>query len=94
MKSIEQYQNALLPILIRYDIKRAAIFGSVAKGYSRPASDIDILIEPKSGFTLFNMLNLEAEIERALDKKVDLVEFAAIKASIKNEVLQNAITIL
>jgi len=94
MRSIKNYQEILLPILKRYDIKRASIFGSVAKGSDLPGSDIDLLIEPKIGFTLFAMLQLEAEISDLLNKKVDLVEFDAIKSSIRNEVMETAITIL
>lgn len=94
MLSVKSYRELLLPILKRYDIKRAAIFGSVAKGTSGQDSDLDLLIEPKSGFTLFNMLQLESEIEVLLNKKVDLVEYDAIKASIKQDVLQSAVIIL
>lgn len=84
----------MLPILEKYEVKHAAIFGSVAKGNSNPDSDFDLLIEPQTGFTLFGMLQLEAEISELLKIKVDLVEFKAIKASIKKEVLQTAVSIL
>ena len=62
MEDLEQYQQLILPVLKRYFIKRAAIFGSFAKGTYNSDSDIDLLIEPEKGFTLFNMLKLEDEI--------------------------------
>ena len=94
MSDLEQYQQLILPVLKRYFIKRAAIFGSFAKGTNRLNSDIDLLIEPGKGFTLFKMLKLEQEITELTNRKVDLVEYNAIKPSIKNEVLLSAITIL
>lgn len=94
MEQIEKYKNLILPILERYYIKRAALFGSIAKSSERLDSDVDLLIEPSAGFTLFQMLKLEEEISSIVKRKVDLVEYSAIKQSIKDEVLSSAISIL
>ena len=94
MSELEDYQRLIIPVLKRYFIKRAAIFGSLAKGEMTVKSDIDLLIEPEKDFTLFTMLKLEQEISELIKRKVDLVEYSALKALIKKEVLQSAITIL
>ena len=94
MQQLEQYQQLILPVLKRYFIKRAAIFGSFAKGNITANSDMDLLIEPEKDFTIFKMLQLEQEISELIKRKVDLVEYSAIKPSIKKEVLLSAITIL
>lgn len=94
MKEIELYQQLMLPVLKRYLVKRAAIFGSFAKENATVSSDLDLLIEPDRDFTIFKMLALEDEISNLIQRKVDLVEFSALKHSIKNEVLLSAITIL
>ena len=94
MQQIEDYKALILPVLKRYLIKRAAIFGSVAKGNSSENSDMDMLIEGGQGFTMFKMLSLEEEISRLINRKVDLVEYDSIKSSIRKEVLQSAVSIL
>jgi len=94
MEDVEKYKELILPILERYLIKRAAIFGSFAKNTVTRNSDVDLLIEPGLGFTLFKILKLEEEISNVVNRKVDLVEYSAIKASIKNDVLASAISIL
>jgi len=94
MKDLEQYQQLILPVLKRYFIKRAAIFGSFAKGEEDTNSDIDLLIEPEKDFTIFKMLKLEDEISALIKRKVDLIEYSALKPSIRKEVLLSAITIL
>lgn len=94
MSELEQYRQLILPVLKRYLIKRAAIFGSVAKGTMSPNSDLDLLIEPEKGFTMFNLLNLEKEIAVLTQRKVDVIEYSAIKPSIRDEVLVSAISIL
>jgi predicted nucleotidyltransferase len=94
MQELEKYKLLILPVLKRYFIKRAAIFGSIAKGNHTTNSDIDLLIEGNSDFTMFQMLMLEEEVSKLIDRKVDIVEYNAIKPSIKKEVLQSAIAIL
>ena len=94
MKEIEQYQQLILPVLERYFIKRAAFFGSFAKGNDTANSDVDLLIEPAKDFTIFELLELEEEIAALTKRKVDLVEYSALKHSIRDEVLASAITIL
>lgn len=94
MTEIEQYRKLILPILKRNQVKRAAIFGSLAKGNSTAGSDVDLLIEPAVGFTIFKMLELEEEISGIIKRNVDMVEFSALKASIRDEVLSSAIDIL
>ena len=94
MQELEQYQQLILPVLKRYFIKRAAIFGSLAKGSMDSDSDVDLLIEPAKGFTIFKLLKLEEEISEVIKRKVDLVEYSALKPSIRKEVLSSAIPIL
>jgi hypothetical protein len=93
-QELEQYRQLISPVLKRYFIKRAAIFGSFAKGEMTNNSDVDLLIEPGKGFTIFKMLMLEEEISELIKRKVDLVEYSALKPSIRKEVLLSAIPIL
>lgn len=94
MQQLKDYQQLIVPVLKKYEIKRAAIFGSFAKGIHTTESDLDLLIEPTNGFTMYKMLQLESEIARMIERKIDIVEFSALKLSIRNEVLQSAVTIL
>ncbi len=75
-------------------MQRAALFGSFARNEETDNSDIDILIEPKSGFTIFDMLRMEQALGEKLSRKIDLVEFSAIKPSIRERVLKQAVTLI
>ncbi len=46
--TIEEIKGKVTPILERYGVKKAAIFGSVVRGESKTSSDVDILVEIKS----------------------------------------------
>ncbi|MCL4467163.1 MAG: nucleotidyltransferase family protein [Chloroflexi bacterium] len=82
------------PILLRYGVKRAGVFGSAARREMRPASDIDILVEIEQPISLFKLVRLKLELEEALGHRVDLGEYAALKPRIRERVLQEEVPIL
>ena len=88
-------QAQILPILKKYDIKKASFFGSILReDFQSSRSDIDILVKFGSDQSLFGYLKLKVELEKKLKKTVDIVEYDALKPRIKNQVLSSAISIL
>ena len=43
--TINEIKRKVLPVLRKYDLKKAGIFGSIARGELREDSDVDILVE-------------------------------------------------
>ncbi|HAG50697.1 MAG: hypothetical protein A2X87_01080 [Deltaproteobacteria bacterium GWC2_42_51] len=93
--NIEEIKNKILPILKRYDIKRAGVFGSLVRGEAREDSDIDILVEiGRDDISLLDFVGIKLEMEEAIGRKVDLVEYSAIKPLIKKQILSEEVSIL
>ena len=92
--TIEEIKERITPILQRYGIKKAAIFGSLAKGEAKTSSDVDILVEIKSGMSLLDFIGIKIELEEALKMKVDLVEYDTIKPFIREKILSEQVAIL
>lgn len=92
--TIEEIKDKVIPILKRYGVKRAAIFGSLARGEAKITSDVDILVEIESDISLLDFVGLKIEIEEALGGKVDLVEYSTIKPLIKERILSEQVVIL
>jgi uncharacterized protein len=90
---IESIKPLIIRILKKYPISKAAIFGSFARNSAGKSSDIDLLIEPESTITLFDVLRLEKDLSKATSRKIDVVEFSAIKKSIREKVLKEAVSI-
>ena len=80
----------IAPILKNYGVKRAAVFGSVAKGRDTENSDIDLVVELYEPLGLFKFAKLNYLLEDALQKKVDLVKMTALKPAFKNSILKDA----
>ena len=71
---ISEIQEKITPILQLYGVKKASIFGSVARGDDRPDSDIDLLVELIPGsMDLIQYIGLKHKLEDVLGKDVDLV---------------------
>jgi hypothetical protein len=76
------------PILQKYRVQKAALFGSVVRGDATPASDIDMVIDPPPKFSLFDRAGLKVDLEEKLQRPVDVVEYESIKPLIKDSILK------
>ena len=90
---IQTVKSKVTPILRQAGVRRAAIFGSVARSQDRSDSDIDILVELKDEFSLLDFVDLKYQLEESLKRKVDMVEYGAIKKSIRKKVLADQVMI-
>jgi uncharacterized protein len=60
----------------RWSIIEFSVFGSVLRDDFRPDSDIDVLvsIDPKAHIGLFELIDMQIELEKMFKRPVDLVE--------------------
>ena len=91
---IEEIKRKIVAILHRYGTKRAALFGSCVRGEMDEDSDIDILVDIEKDISLLDFVGLKLELEDALGKKVDLVEYDAIKPLLRKYILDEQVAIL
>lgn len=71
--TIKDLQNKLLPIFQDYEIKKAAVFGSVSRGEDSENSDVDLLIKLGKPMGLIGYVGLVRKMEEMLGRKVDLL---------------------
>lgn len=91
---IEVIKQKILPILKKNNVTRAGIFGSYARGEQRKKSDIDILIKLNDDRGLIEFIALKNTLERAIQLKVDLIEYDCLRPEIKKQVLKEEIPLL
>ena len=89
MKEIEEIKKKIVPILKKFKVSKAGIFGSYARGEQKKKSDVDILIEINREADLFDLIRLKASLENRINKKVDLVEYARIRKEIRENILND-----
>lgn len=91
--SIEEIKKIAIPILKKNNVKRAALFGSMARQDYSSESDVDMLVELDDSIGLLDFIGIKQELEDALHKKVDLVEFDMVKPALRKYILDNPISI-
>ena len=74
-------------------VRRAALFGSLARGDDRPDSDIDIMveIEPEARITVFDYVELKDYIAGLFDRPVDVVSRDGLKPYVRPVAMVDAI---
>lgn len=92
--SVEEIRQIVLPILRRYGVTQAAVFGSAVRGQLRPESDIDILVQIDPNLSLLDFVGLKLDLEQALNRRVDLVEYDTIKPRLREQILAEQEAIL
>lgn len=91
--TIEQIKDILSPIFQNYNVQRAILFGSYAKGTPQEKSDIDILVD--SGLHGLAFYGLLEDVVTFLEKPVDLIDRSEVvpDSEIDNEVKKNGVLI-
>lgn len=86
-------RDALAALCRRHHIHRFSLFGSVARGESRPDSDVDLVVEFEPGREpgLLGMARIESELSALLDgRKVDLRTGGDPSRFFRDEVIREA----
>lgn len=90
---MDNIESIALEVLNVYPVKRAALFGSAARGDMNAVSDIDMLVEFLPGTRGILFFSLQTDLEKAFNRSVDLITFEALqheaKEQFKKSVLQD-----
>ncbi len=92
--TIEEVRLQLTPILVKHQVSRAAIFGSMATGAARRSSDLDLLVEFSGDKSLLDLAALKLDIESKMNRKADVLTYRGLHPLIKENVLAQEIRIL
>lgn len=93
MYKAQEIKELLSPIMKKYNVKSAILFGSVAKNSATDKSDVDILVN--SGLKGISFYGLLEDIVEKLKTKVDLIDTSQIepKSKIEQEIKNTGILI-
>jgi predicted nucleotidyltransferase len=91
--NMDDITSTIIPLLKEYGVKKAALFGSYARGDYDEKSDVDILIEPPEEMGL-EFVDLKLNLEDKLHKKVDLVSYNGISRYLKKYILSQQVQLL
>jgi predicted nucleotidyltransferase/DNA-binding XRE family transcriptional regulator len=88
---LRRQRRRLLNAAEKHGVSRLRVFGSLARGEAKSASDIDLLVDLKPGRTLLNLAAFRREAAEILDLPVDVATVDMLKERIRDEVLSEAV---
>lgn len=91
--TVHSVTEQLIPIFRQYDVRRAVLFGSVAKGTNTEKSDIDILVD--SRLKGLHFVGLLEDLQQAAGMEIDLLDIAHIEkgSPVEAEIAQTGVVI-
>lgn len=95
---LDQIKQKAVPVLKKYGVVRASLFGSAVAGGMSKTSDVDILVELPDNVHGFDYValkvGLQEELESKIGKKVDVVEYSLIKPYLKQYIFSSQLQII
>ncbi len=90
----DELRTMILPLLDRYHMASARIFGSYARHAADADSDIDVLLVGDDDFRALDVFGVAEELHRLSGKKVDVYEISELnEGPFRDTVLSEAITL-
>jgi predicted nucleotidyltransferase len=86
-------RGAILRLAAKYGASNVRVFGSVARGEAGPDSDLDLLVDFKPDYRLWDKIGLKQEIEDLIGRKVDVVHEKFMREEFAPDILKDAITL-
>ncbi|MFH0966916.1 MAG: nucleotidyltransferase domain-containing protein [Methanobacteriota archaeon] len=84
-------RDDIFAIAARYQVSDIRVFGSVARGCQDMNSDLDLLIHPGSGFSLFLHSDLMHELQDLLGVQVHVVSDRGLRPRVFDQVMREAV---
>ena len=82
------HTKRIITICSKYHVATMSLFGSLARGEAKEASDIDLLVSFSRPVSLLQMVSLERELTEALGRKVDLLTEASLSPYLRAQILK------
>ena len=92
--TIQEIKEKILPILRARGVKRTSLFGSVVRGEDDSKSDVDVIVEMPEGKSLFDLVDLKAELEETLGRPVDVITFKSVHPLLRENIEREQVAIL
>ena len=90
---IRAKRGEILEIASRHGVSNIRVFGSFARGDTRPDSDVDFLVDATQSTSSWFPAGLILDLEELLGRRVEVVTEPGLNARIRDEVLREAVPV-
>ena len=83
-------RDELARLAARHHASNLRVFGSVACGEERDDSDVDLLVDFGAEASLLDQVDLQADFERVLGRRVDIVTPNGVSPFLRERIVREA----
>lgn len=87
---LNRHRDQVRQIALRHGVANVKVFGSALHGDDTDSSDLDLLVEPTTQTTMFDIGGIQFEVSALLGIKVDVLTPRALPESFRARVLAEA----
>lgn len=92
-QTVSQHRDEILSIARRHGASDIRIFGSVARGDTSSASDLDLIVRLAPDRSMFDLGALVMDLQDLLKVKVDVISEAGMRQRFRDTVLHEAVAL-
>lgn len=90
ISDVTSKRETVIRIAARHGARNVRVFGSVARGETRPDSDLDLLVDLDPGRSIFDLGGLLIELQEVLGCSVDVITERGLRPRLREQVLREA----
>lgn len=87
---IESHRAEIRALAAKHGVTDVRVSGSMAREDATAASDVDLLVRPLPGTSLFDLGGLLMDVEQLLGRPVEVVSERALHPAIRDRALREA----
>lgn len=91
--ALSQNREKIRQIVLSHRSSNPRVFGSILHGTDTETSDLDLLVDPCPGATLFDLGAIQIELEEALGISVDVLTPKDLPQAFREHVLGEALPV-
>lgn len=91
--ALNHNRDLIRQVVLSHRTNNPRIFGSVMRGTDTETSDLDLLVDPLPGATLFDLGAIQIELQTSLGVSVDVLTPKDLPKKFRTQVLEEAVPV-
>ena len=89
-QAFDAHRAAIRSVVVAHQARNPRVFGSVARGDDTEQSDLDLLVDTTGATSLFDIAEIELELERLMGVPVHVTTSGALRGALRERVFAEA----